>query len=262
MKEWEKKVLVLLINIIILAPLAIITLTNPHTFEPSSSVPEISTDEEDNAHIHFISFIRSGEEPYNIAYVKVGSNGKIKDGPKFVDDYTIEYPKSDASEMNITDRYNNTHYFRFNLDLPDPENFRSYRSDNASIYYSKKDKDGIVLIDNITIAHHPKETGPSVAYGPAIFGLKLELDSQDNIHIVWFINTGEGNYYEVYYMKIDNNGNILVPQMRLYVFDNVKLALFLLIFIGVPIVTVVIYIILSKRIPFTSNNNKGNNEQI
>ena len=180
--------ILILINLIVfLFFVAIGPVSLMREFKPSSSMPQISIDEKDNAHIHFISYQdQTGnlEKPNNIAYVKIGTEGEIIEGPEFVNDFPMSENQFDYSERNITDPQGNTHYFTVDFD--------PWGGDDAHIYYTKVDGNGTRIIDNKTIVHHRKVKN---SHSPAIFGIKLRLDSQDNIHIAWYINSGPGNYY-------------------------------------------------------------------
>ena len=97
------------------------------------------------------------------------------------------------------------------------------------------------MIKNKTIASHEMIECGFGSHSPNIFGIKLRLDSKNNLHIVWYVNRDPGNYFEVYYMKLDSDRNVLVPQTRLYVFDYEKLAIFLGLFAIVPVLSLIFY---------------------
>ena len=48
----------------------------------------------------------------------------------------------------------------------------------------------------------------------AIFDPKVAIDSEDNIHITWYINDGS-NHFSIWYEKIDPNGTVLIPAMKI-----------------------------------------------
>jgi hypothetical protein len=81
--------------------------------------------------------------------------------------------------------------------------------EEARLQYTKLDKTGTKLIESKTIATH--NTGYD---NPAIFDPKVAIDNEDNIHITWYINDG-ANHLSVWYMKIDENGEVLIPKMQI-----------------------------------------------
>ena len=83
---------------------------------------------------------------------------------------------------------------------------------SANLLYTKLNRTGTKLIENLTIATHDKKK--NYDHGPAIFDPKVAIDSEDNIHITWYINDG-GNHFSIYYMKIDPNGTVLIPAMKI-----------------------------------------------
>jgi hypothetical protein len=81
----------------------------------------------------------------------------------------------------------------------------------SNIYYSKLDAQGNVLIDQKSIM---------IVYS-AYCQLNPAVDSQDNLHLVWTDgrlhapSLYQYANWEVYYKKLDNNGNTLIDDLRL-----------------------------------------------
>ncbi len=204
-----------------------------NNYQHNAERPQITIDENDDAHIHFISYSIHRHDEQDIVYVRFSSDGKRTWRPKSVDDYTMPTSMMEPSELNITDSQGNTHQFMIKSD--------SCGGADAFIYYSKEDESGNILVDTMTVVHHKKVRSTWDHHGPAIFSLKLRTDSQDNIHMVWYINAGPGNYFKVYYMRLDDSGNTIVPQTRLYVFDYTRFLLYFTMLVGPLIALLVTY---------------------
>jgi hypothetical protein len=231
-------------NLIILLPIAVSIMMYPDGLirqtQPTSQKPHLSVDGEGNAHVHYISWIDyRGDQTYNVAYAMIDSQGEITDGPKFVYDYPMTtYPEE--SEKYLWDSAGNDHFFFSKFDSWDIFNLA-----DEFLKHTVVDSQGQVLIDNNTIASFPWH--PDSQHGPAIFGVKLVRRS-DDIHIAWYLNTGQGNYFEVYYMKINTDSEILVPPTRLYVYDGSPLIPYYLVFLGIPLVSIPTYFLISRKI--------------
>jgi subtilisin family serine protease len=94
----------------------------------------------------------------------------------------------DFGEEILVDLQNNVHVLYLN---------------SGNLFYKKMDNHGNILRDNVQITN--------VISGKE--KMKTKIDGLDNIHIVW-VDDRDGNL-EIYYMKIDNNGNVVVNEMRL-----------------------------------------------
>ena len=81
--------------------------------------------------------------------------------------------------------------------------WNDYKDGNPKIYYTKLDNNGNTLVDDT-----PLTTASSYSEYPTI-----AVDTNNNVHITWF-DYRDGNW-EIYYMKLDNNGNTLVDDTRL-----------------------------------------------
>ncbi len=79
-------------------------------------------------------------------------------------------------------------------------------SGNNEIYYLKwNGTTGTILVDEVRIT-----TANGFSARPDI-----AIDSQDNVHIVWLDRREGGTNAEIYYEKLDNDGNTLVDDTRL-----------------------------------------------
>jgi len=108
-------------------------------------------------------------------------------------------------DNGIVDSHNNIHIITMGYSSNDT-------SSNAFLFYSKLNRTGTKLIENKTIATHDKKK--EYDHGPAIFDPKVAIDSEDNIHITWYINDG-GNHFSVWYEKIDPNGTVFISAMKI-----------------------------------------------
>lgn len=95
----------------------------------------------------------------------------------------------------LIDFENNEHYFKISS---------QYTLEASKITYTKIDSEGNILVDEKEIVVYAK--GPDSIYTTEIQNVNMEIDSQDNIHIVWQINAG----YTYYYMKLNDDGEILI----------------------------------------------------
>ena len=83
------------------------------------------------------------------------------------------------------------------------------RDGNDEIYYAKVDNLGTKIIFDKRLTFDPRQSlAPAVA-----------VDSKGNVHVVWQDLREEITIFpvnfEVYYLKLDNNGNVLVSERRL-----------------------------------------------
>ena len=78
---------------------------------------------------------------------------------------------------------------------------------NIELYYEKMDNMGNTLVDEMRITH-----APHYSLYPSI-----TIDSSDNLHIVWSeeVNVMSVLQEEIYYTKLDNDGNTLVDDLAL-----------------------------------------------
>ena len=81
-----------------------------------------------------------------------------------------------------------------------------WSNNSAEIYYTKLDNNGNTLVDDLPLTINT----PGFSVDPDI-----AIDSQDNLHIVWADERDNNQGPEIYYTKLDNNGNTLVNDLRL-----------------------------------------------
>jgi hypothetical protein len=83
------------------------------------------------------------------------------------------------------------------------------------IYYTKLDNNGNTLVDDTIVSAY--------SFYLPMGRPSLGVDSAGNIHINWsgyYEFIGFGNESEIYYTKLDNNGNILVNDTPLFSFPS------------------------------------------
>lgn len=80
--------------------------------------------------------------------------------------------------------------------------WRDLRDGLAEVYYTKLDNNGNTLIDDTRLTIGSNTSG----------GYDLVRDNSDNLHIVWVDYRGDDP--EVYYMKLDDDGNVIVPAVQ------------------------------------------------
>lgn len=161
--------------------------------------PDAIVDSMDNVHVAYVTTDPDGN--YYINYKKF-------DGNSWSEEKQISDPIGICVNVpSITsDSINNTHIA-----------WTDYRDDPiyGEIYYSKLDNEGNTLVNDLRLTDFPE----SSRY-PCI-----EVDSQDNVHIVWFKGEYQGSYSkELYYTKLDNHGTTLIDDFYLsngqYVTDS------------------------------------------
>ena len=150
-----------------------------------SKQPFIAVDSSNNIHITWYDK-RDGN--YEIYYTKLDNNGNtLVDDTRLTDD-----PAYSKQPSIAVDSSNNIHITWYDK-----------RDGNYEIYYTKLDNNGNTLVDDTRLTDDPAYSKqPSIA-----------VDSSNNIHITWY-DKRDGNY-EIYYTKLDNNGNTLVDDTRL-----------------------------------------------
>ncbi len=157
-----------------------LTFNSTHSFWPS-----IAIDSNNNVHITWYDGRDGNDEIY---YTKLGNNGNT-----LVDDTRLTFDSRFSRVPTIAiDSNNNVHI-----------TWHDWRDGNYEIYYTKLDNDGNTLVDDRRLTFDGAfSTAPSIA-----------IDSNNNVHITWE-DERDGNE-EIYYTKLDNNGNTLVDDTRL-----------------------------------------------
>lgn len=155
-----------------------------------STSPVIAVDSGNNTHIVWMDERDSGYIYYEIYYTKLDSNGDT-----LVDDKRLTHHLKGVAYPTIAiDSNNNVHI-----------TWSDWRDINPEIYYTKLDDNGGTLIDDKRLTY-------ASAYS---FGATIAVDSDNNVHISWYDLRDGGLNYEIYYTKLDNNGNTLVDDKRL-----------------------------------------------
>lgn len=166
--------------------------------------PVFTVDSDTNLHIVYSKPYSSGPvvyqaQPLDFIYTTVNSNGKIIDQKEFCTNSTMHY-----SKHMVADSDENLH-----LIWIDYGHFNSSRSHHeGTIMYTKLDSTGNVIISD-----------KKLDIGTSRF-LDIAIDSLNNIHIVYSKFTDvKFNAFayctEVYYLKVDNYGNVLGEPIRL-----------------------------------------------
>ena len=170
--------------------------------------PCIGLDEHDNVHIVWYA----AWEPENsfdefqdatMYYIKTDDVGKPLIGTKKLFNFGDNYGSwSDESDIRI-DSMNNVHVFK-------EEYIEEIIGDvefSSSIHYLKMDGDGNILKEKKRLCKPKLSIYPQIERY-SVSGSTVEIDSFNNIHIVW---TMAG----IYYKKLDSDGNIIIDDKRL-----------------------------------------------
>ncbi|MBA7511255.1 hypothetical protein ES705_03246 [subsurface metagenome] len=150
--------------------------------------PSIAVDSNDNIHIVWQD---KRDGAYEIYYTKLDNNGNT-----LVDDTRLTTTTYDSQYPSIAVDSNNNIHIVWQDKRDDPIT-------KWEIYYTKLNNNGNTLVDDTRLT----TTTESSQYS------SIAVDSNDNIHIAWD-DQRDGNY-EIYYTKLDNNGNTLVDDTRL-----------------------------------------------
>ncbi|MCL0033777.1 leucine-rich repeat domain-containing protein, partial [Thermodesulfovibrionales bacterium] len=158
--------------------------------------PSIAVDSQDNV---YLTWFGGGPGARGIHIAKLDSDGNL-----LIDSTKVSLATTDSATPKIAiDSSNNIHLV---WQGPDANGI-------WQLYYRKLDSAGSVLVDTKVITNRVTEGG-------WIEDLSISIDSNDNLHIVWPDNRDSnfgmwpGNL-EIYYMKLDNNGNLLIADTRL-----------------------------------------------
>jgi hypothetical protein len=160
----------------------------------TSTRPKIDTDSENNLHMVYNDY-RHG--PPEIYYMKLDGQGNI------LIDETLITVQDAATSYHVDvacDSNDNVHIIWSDVRDTGPVS-------NIELYYEKMDNMGNTLVDEMRITH-----APHYSLYPSI-----TIDSNDNLHIVWSeeVNVMSVLQEEIYYTKLDNNGNTLVDDLAL-----------------------------------------------
>ena len=162
-----------------------------------SGSADLQIDSEDNVHIVYYDH-RSFSWNWEVYYEKLSKNGDV-----LIDDkrltYNLDYI---AGPELLIDSNDDLHLA-----------FKSYdwSDDLNTIYYMKLNSDAEELIA-------PKVIFEEGVITPTPYGKMypaIEMDSDENIHLAW-VSEHEDSVLEVYYLKLDNDGDALMSdEMRL-----------------------------------------------
>ena len=145
----------------------------------SSHDPSLAIDTNNKIHIVWFDF-RDQYGNFEIYYTKLDNNGNT-----LVDDRRLTFTPYESTFPSIaTDSDNNVHIVWM---------------DSWAPHYTKLDNNGNTLVDDKLLMFNHSAWYPSIA-----------IDSNNNVHVVWYESIGGND--EIYYTKLDNNGNILVDK--------------------------------------------------
>ncbi len=167
----------------------------------TSYQPDIDCDSNDNIHIVW-SDVRDTGPISNIElyYEKMDNFGNTL-----------------VDETRITFAPHNSHYPSMTIDTSDNVNIAWVEQVDImgvlqeEIYYMKLDNDGNTIVDTTALTENDAEE--------SLFP-DIEVDSDGEVHIVWLDDrneTGTTQNQDVYYTKLDSNGNTLVDDTKLFV---------------------------------------------
>lgn len=160
----------------------------------SSRGARVAVDSMNDLHIVWNDYRHGPSELY---YMKLDENGNI-----VVDETTLTTLDSISSRLGdcACDSQDNIHIVWDDIRDSGP-------IPNMEIYYMKLDNMGNTLIDETRITHFPHNS----------LYASMTIDSSDNVHIVWCEEVNVYNILqeEIFYTKLDNNGNTLVNDLAL-----------------------------------------------
>jgi len=139
-------------------------------------------------------------------YIKIANIGSI-----LIPECPLSTIATIPNSPIISDNNGNLLYLDDNGIVDSNNNIHIITSNSASLLYTKLNRTGAKLFENKTIATHDMKK--NYDHGPTIFDPKVAIDFEDNIHITWYINEG-GNHFSIWYEKIDPNGTVLIPAMK------------------------------------------------
>jgi len=147
--------------------------------------PTIAVDTNNNIHITWKDWRDGNDEIY---YTKLDNNGNT-----LVNDTRVTTDSAaSACPAIAVDTNNNVHITWEDWGVGSPE-----------IYYTKLDNNGNTLVDATRLT----SDSPGSQYP------KIAMDTNNNVHITW-CDSRDGTWPEIYYTKLDNNGNTLVNDTR------------------------------------------------
>lgn len=173
--------------------------TDDHRDEYDHFNPDVAVDSEDNIHLVYTTTEPAGGGYYNFIIHYKKFNGTSWSEEKQIGSgytgYFIGFPKI------ATDSKDNLHIVW--TDGRDTTADYPYRYE---IYYIKLDNNGNALVNDTRL------TNSSVQYGCGL--QSVTTDSNNDLHLVWLKRPAE-HEHEVWYKKLDNNGNTLIDDTYL-----------------------------------------------
>jgi hypothetical protein len=171
--------------------------TNP----APSYTASLGIDSNGNVHIGWLDERDGNQEIY---YKKLSNEGDFLTGDRRVtDDPAMSHPPENLRGL-VIDSLGNVHIVWYDhRDYP----WYPFR-DRNEIYYEKLDNNGNSLTGNVRVTYDSANSiMPSLA-----------VDASDNVHIVW--SDRRAGRYEIYYRKMDNNGNFVGSVRKIGPFVN------------------------------------------
>jgi hypothetical protein len=150
-------------------------------------LPAVGVDHEDNLHLTW-------DESMEIHYTKLDNEGNV-----LVEDVHLSWDRYDARAQALdVDAWGNVHVV-----------WEDVRGEPASyeLVYSKLDNEGNFLVDNLSLT--PEHDGKD-SRGP-----DLVVDSEGSVHICFIDDRSESGGWDVWYTKLDNDGNTVIDDINL-----------------------------------------------
>ncbi len=130
-----------------------------------------------------------------VALIELASSVAAQTPPGWLNDQRLTFdPAYSVYPQLAVDSNDNAHIV-----------WEDQRDGNREIYYTKVDKMGNPLVNNLRLTNNPAYSGNPY----------LAVDHQGNIHVVWRDERDLWLQSEIYYKKLDNNGQTLIPDRRL-----------------------------------------------
>ena len=150
--------------------------------------PSLAIDAQGNVHVVWEDY-RSGD--WEIYYKKLDNNGNT-----LINDTRLTFAIGDSVYPSLgIDSQGNVHV-----------TWIDRRSGYRYVYYKKLDNNGNTLVNERVVNFYISVLN---------FPPSLAIDAQGNVHVVWTTGTGVSGYGDIFYTKLDNNGNTLVNAMEI-----------------------------------------------
>jgi hypothetical protein len=207
------------------------------TFDYGQSLnPEIGIDSNENLHVLWLDDRNMGYGHNEIYYQKLNNNGGLLSQNKRITfattntirqlsfgidssdniqlfweqtgNYGIYYQKLNNNGDTIiptTLIESNSNLGRIDMAIDENDKTHlSFTSSNSEIFYMKLDDIGHVTINKTLIVSNPSQSRDQ----------RLTVDNFNNLHIIWKGRPGSGDF-DIFYKKLDNDGNNLTSDLRL-----------------------------------------------